>query len=192
MLQAANSIDFNSISDVIIKLSYTAQDGGESFQQSVMTLSSIQRYSGLRFISLRQMFPEGWHNFLHTTAPTPTLQFPISRAMFPINLKPGSVMLGSAEAINGKPAGSIRVQWTLAQGDDSNLPDLSLNGQAVADNVAALAAPGQSLINAPVPLSDFGIHNLNTLTANGALPKQVLDVVLIIPFDGQLSWPVSS
>ncbi|MEN3333738.1 MAG: hypothetical protein V7641_3103 [Blastocatellia bacterium] len=192
MLQAANPIDFNSISDVIIKLSYRAQDGGDSFQQSVMKLSSIQSYSGLRFISLRQMFPEAWHNFLHTTAPAPTLQFPISRAMFPLNLKPGSVMLGSAEAINSKPAGLIRVQWTLAQGDDSNLPDLSLNGQAVADNVVALAAPGQPLINAPVPLSDFGIDNLNTLTASGALPKQVLDVVLIIPFDGQLNWPVSS
>ncbi|HVG20296.1 MAG TPA: LamG-like jellyroll fold domain-containing protein, partial [Blastocatellia bacterium] len=42
MPQAANAIDFNTISDVIIKLNYTAQDGGEAFRNYVVQQESIE------------------------------------------------------------------------------------------------------------------------------------------------------
>jgi hypothetical protein len=76
-----NAFDFETISDVVIGLKYTARDGGESLRavarqaavlpgpadQSVLNLSppAFSRQSGLtRFFSLRHEFPSEWYKFL--------------------------------------------------------------------------------------------------------------------------------
>jgi hypothetical protein len=186
MPQAANAIDFNSISDVIIKLSYTAQDGGETFRKEVTQQPSIQNYSGFRFLSLRQSFPEAWHNFMHPTSGNPTMQFPILRAMFPVNLEPKSVTLGA------ESQGMISVQCLLAEGGKSDVPDLSLNGQSVANGLVQLVVPGQGVTDAPIYLSDFGITKPNTLAASQSISRHVVDVIMIIPFNGELNWSSTS
>lgn len=182
MPKAANAIDFNSISDVIVQLSYTAQDGGSDFKTKVAGLSAIANFDGLRMLSLRQNFPEAWHLFKTSKAATPELQFPILRAMFPVNLEPKSVVLG--DSTNGE----ISVQWLVAEGDMSGLPSLSLNGQPVQSGSAPLVVPDSTPTKQPVSLGDFGPTVKNSLTAGGRVPDQVEDVILIIPFAGALSW----
>ena len=184
MPQAANAIDFNSLSDVIIQLSYTAQDGGSEFRNSVTQQPAIQSFAGLRMLSLRQTFPEAWHLFKHGNAATPVLEFPILRTMFPVNLDPGSIVLGDSKTAE------ITAQWLVAAGDTTGLPTLSLNGQAVASGAVELLVPGSAPSNTPVApyLSDFGPAVKNSLTAGAKIPGQVEDVILIIPFTGGLVW----
>lgn len=182
MPKASNAIDFNSISDVIVQLSYTAQDGGADFRTSVAGLPAIASFAGVRMLSLRQNFPEAWHLFKTGNAATPALQFPILRAMFPVNLEPGSVALGDSTT------GEISVQWLVAKGDTTGLPSLTLNGQTVTNGSAVLVVPGSAPATSPVHLSDFGPSVKNSLTAGARIPEQVEDVVLIIPFTGDLSW----
>ncbi|HEX8998669.1 MAG TPA: hypothetical protein VGB07_02145, partial [Blastocatellia bacterium] len=84
--------------------------------------------------------------------------------------------------------GEISVQWLVAKGDTTGLPSLTLNGQTVTNGSAVLVVPGSAPATSPVHLSDFGPSVKNSLTAGARIPEQVEDVVLIIPFTGDLSW----
>ena len=48
-----NRIDFDTISDVIITLSYTALDGGEKFKQDVTSLEALKSSSEAHYINLK-------------------------------------------------------------------------------------------------------------------------------------------
>lgn len=193
--QAANAIDFNSISDVIVQLNYTAQDGGSAFRQKVLQQPALQTFTGLKYLSLRQLFPEAWHRFRNPHATSPTLQFPLLRSMFPLNLEPETVMLGTPKSLANVPVGTISVQWLVAEGDTTDLPQLTLNKQSpiqqtLTSYLVELVVPGTTPSTpAAVPLSSFGPTVLNTLEAGGPLPEQVVDIALIIPFTGSLQWP---
>lgn len=206
MLKAANALDFNTISDVIIRLSYTAQDGGQSFRQSVTSEAAISNFIGLRYVSLRQAFPEAWHNFMHPTSGNPTIAFPITRTMFPPNLELQTVNLGTpantkklaADPKKAPPVSTIAVQWLTADGDTKGLPPLYLNNQEVVKNLTQFTEP-PGVIGAPVTkqvaLDTLGVAKPNILEVIASppvtVPEKVIDVVLIIPFDGKLNWPGS-
>jgi hypothetical protein len=77
--------DYDTISDVIFHLRYTARDGGSSFQSNVetvqmdnlntMTLDTTNNIAGLyQVYSLRQQFSSEWVQFLKTNSTQITLQ----------------------------------------------------------------------------------------------------------------------
>jgi hypothetical protein len=109
--------------------------------------------------------------------------FPILRAVFLVNLDPKSVTLGTEN-----PQEMLIVQCLLAEGNSSEIPALSLNGQSVVNGIVQLVVPGQGVTGTPVYLYDLGISNPNTLTASEAISKRVVDVMVIIPFKGKLNW----
>ncbi len=98
MPKAANRIDFNSISDVIIHLRYTALDGGASLRDQVVKLDPIKKDTGARLISLRQEYAAEWQ----TAKAAAEFAVPIDKGMFPMNLT--SLALGDI------------AMWTFAQG----------------------------------------------------------------------------
>ncbi len=194
MPRAANPIDFNSISDVIIQLRYTAQDGGLSFYKDVSPL--VQTFSAVRFLSLRQTFPEAWHNFLNPVSGQPSLKFPILRAMFPVNLMPASVTLGApASTSKTPPPGTIGIQMLWAECAKPSLSLTKLNNAPISNNQVVLTVPSiQGDNSEPVELSSFGPSVTNELETAGSVPVNkaaITDVVLIIPFSGKLNWPTS-
>jgi hypothetical protein len=65
MPQATNRFDFNSISDVILHVRYTARDGGDTLKKAAMdAVVSAQPQDGFRLFSLRHEFPNEWRRFL--------------------------------------------------------------------------------------------------------------------------------
>src|SRR5581483_8168621 len=84
MPKATNRIDFESLSDVIIHLSYTALDAGDSaFTAHVQ--SALNPYKGAYYMSFNQTFSGPWHTFLSTqTDPrTQQLKFSLSNQIIP-------------------------------------------------------------------------------------------------------------
>lgn len=67
MPRESNRINFDSISDVIIKIRYTALDGGEAFASEVKEkLSSTgSQYVVYKYFKLKQEFSNAWHTFMN-------------------------------------------------------------------------------------------------------------------------------
>ncbi|GLV55921.1 hypothetical protein KDH_27650 [Dictyobacter sp. S3.2.2.5] len=63
--KATNRIDFDNLSDIIIHLSYTALDAGDSlFTQKVQEL--LTTFEGAYYLNLNQSYPGAWHSFVST------------------------------------------------------------------------------------------------------------------------------
>ena len=60
MPRAANRFDFESLTDVIVHLRYTALDGGAEFRRAVTGYDAVRTFAGRCEISLRQTFPAAW------------------------------------------------------------------------------------------------------------------------------------
>ncbi|HEU5228346.1 MAG TPA: LamG-like jellyroll fold domain-containing protein, partial [Ktedonobacteraceae bacterium] len=75
--KATNRIDFESLSDVVIHLSYTALDAGDGpFTQQVQ--ETLKVYEGAYYLSLKQGFPGAWHSFLSTQTSQTSQQLKVS------------------------------------------------------------------------------------------------------------------
>lgn len=63
-----NAFDFETISDVILHLKYTAREGGDPLRQAARhALASGPQDDLVRFFSARHEFPAEWHAFLNPT-----------------------------------------------------------------------------------------------------------------------------
>lgn len=80
---ATNAFDLNTISDVIMYINYTAQDGGVEFAQQVINLPEIKNYKGLQVISIRQQFNQAWNTFMTKGSAT----FSVADLPWPANLQ---------------------------------------------------------------------------------------------------------
>jgi hypothetical protein len=61
-----NHFNFNSISDVILHLKYTARDGGETLKQAAKLAADLAvPKSGVRAFSIKHEFSVDWNKFLH-------------------------------------------------------------------------------------------------------------------------------
>jgi hypothetical protein len=61
-----NQFDFSTMSDFVLHISYTAQDGGESLAQAALTcLDDILSGNGAMVLGLKQAFPDAWETFLN-------------------------------------------------------------------------------------------------------------------------------
>jgi hypothetical protein len=65
MPKATNRINFETISDIVIKLRYTASEGGMSFRQKVTGLNALKPYSGIGYLDLAQMYGSEWYKFMN-------------------------------------------------------------------------------------------------------------------------------
>jgi hypothetical protein len=99
--------DFDSISDVIMHLRYTARDGGEalagkvrdSLRQTLNQLQTLQDEQGLfRLFSVRHEFPDAW---LHTRAAGEPLTLQIRKERLPYFVQGRKVTVQSAFLLDG-------------------------------------------------------------------------------------------
>jgi hypothetical protein len=64
-----NAFDFETISDVILHLKYTAREGGDPLRQAArQALASDPQDDLVRLFSARHEFPNEWHGFLNPAA----------------------------------------------------------------------------------------------------------------------------
>jgi hypothetical protein len=96
-----NAFDFDTISDVVMRLQYTARDGGEALRtaarQAVIVPPQINR---LRLFSARNEFPAGWHDFLlpANAGATATLELDLAPERFPFRFRARTIAIDQIEA----------------------------------------------------------------------------------------------
>ena len=95
-----NAFDFNTISDVIIKLNYTAREGGDILREKARLAVIVPPQENLtRFFSLRHEFPNEWFRFMQPTdqtAASQILQFDLKQERFPFQLRGKKITIDDA------------------------------------------------------------------------------------------------
>jgi hypothetical protein len=168
------AFDYDTISDVIVNLSYTAKDDG-AFKTAVETqlvdaLTELASTQGMfRLLSLRHEQANAFHRLLHPTGDTQTASFDLGAQHFPYFLR-GRDQVMTEVTVYLKPKGDEAV-------DTAGL-SLSLNGTAVSGGWSTLA--GTVLRAGTVPLSGGPLMTW-TVTAGGVgLDAETLEDVLIL------------
>lgn len=82
MPKAYNAVDFESITDVIVTLQYTAFSGDESFQTIVE--ENLGAFNGYQSLVMGQEYSSAWYSFIQQAQP---LVFTVSPALFRPNLR---------------------------------------------------------------------------------------------------------
>ena len=88
--QDANGFDFNTLSDVVLHIRYTAREGGDPLKRAskaslVEALGAEAIKPLARLFSLKHEFPTERHRFMHPSAPAPAVgTFTIDKKRFPL------------------------------------------------------------------------------------------------------------
>ncbi len=101
MPKDCNAFDFDTISDVIIKLNYTAREGGELLRgKATDELKGLQQW---RMFSAKHEFPSQWYRFLHPSDEQPideateaqSMRLDLTQERFPFQLRGKSIEFNS-------------------------------------------------------------------------------------------------
>jgi hypothetical protein len=115
--QDCNAFDFNTLSDVILHLKYTAREGGEILKTAAKVAMQPATVDGdkaplARLFSAKHEFPTEWYRFLHPadTAESQTLQLDLTPERFPFQFRGKSIEISQVELFlklkDGVPSGS--------------------------------------------------------------------------------------
>ena len=116
--QDCNAFDFESISDFVLNLRYTARDGGDALratakQAAVLPAPSLQtpiphtpasfpKQNNLaRFFSLRHEFPSNWYKFLNplNTDTAQTMALDLSKERFPFQFRGKKISISQVDLL---------------------------------------------------------------------------------------------
>lgn len=173
--------DYNTISDVIIHLSYTAKEDG-TFRTTVetniaTTLTNFATDPGLyRLLSLKYEFPTAFHRLLHPTGATQTTEFDIGRQHFPYFLADKTLNLSNVTV------------YLQPKGKDAILtasPTIEVN-----DVSASAWTPflDTNLQEAGVLLSGDPIRTWTIEAATGGLdPEKIGDILILLRYTAPTS-----
>jgi len=166
------SFDYDTLSDVIIHISYTAKDDG-AFRTTVENqiadvLSDFAASSGLfRLISLKHEFPNALYKLLNPSGATQTTEFELGKNHFPYFLSDKDLTLSSGK-VYLKPKGKDPIETT----------GLTLKINNV--NAGTWSAFGNNMKEASVSLSGNPIRKWTIDSAANGLDKEELDDILIL------------
>lgn len=183
-----NGFDFDTISDVILKLSYTAREGGEILKNAAKkamqdTIKDVEKSPLARLFSAKHEFPTQWHQFFHPTNAIATLSLDLSLERFPFQLRGKKIEIQQIELFlslkeGTKPEELFRVDNPLA------IAITSVNGTAnnkiLNSNPSFLnGIPHLLLEDTVVPLEvSSGEKASWSITVNNETLKQVQDAIV--------------
>jgi Tc toxin complex TcA C-terminal TcB-binding domain len=137
--------DYNTITDVILHLRYTARDGGTLLKNAAVAhlrdyFSQDGATPSLRMFDLRQEFPTQWHRFLNPTNPEDgnVFELEMSPSLFPIRDKDKTL--------------KVNTIWLLARCSDAG------------DYTVVMTLPDESTIEMTLPpVNQYGgLHFMQT------------------------------
>jgi len=92
-----NAFDFSTISDVVVKLSYTAREGGDLLRQKAKeSIFVSSQENNIRTFSARHEFPNEWYRFLNpsdSTATSQILKLDLTMDRFPFLLRGKNIQI---------------------------------------------------------------------------------------------------
>ena len=185
-----NRIDFGTISDVIVKVQYTAKDDGTLADDVKKALFSAQPpypYTPAKVLDLRQAFAADWSRLLNQPAQAgiQSIGFTLTDRVILPNLK--NVMLKSADILLLTADGSVVSDGNAGSFIGLKIGDSDVQKVKVANNHGNVDLSGMTPKGTTCSLS-FTIANLpGTLLANGALNPAVLaNVVVVITYQSNV------
>jgi len=125
MPKDCNAFDFDTIADVIIRLNYTAREGGEALRQIAREAVVASPQEGLkRMFSMKHEFPSAWHRFLQegdSTLKDHKLKLELGREHFPFQFRGRSLSVQGLQLFlklrEGPDTGTV--QYDLKQDNTS-------------------------------------------------------------------------
>ena len=135
--QEFRQFDYDTISDVVIHLHYTAREGGTAFKGEVEeTLSSALtemvlqagREGLYRLFSAKQEFPNEWHQFLYSTEDHPTLALELGTDRFPLQFQDEDITIDQVALIL-QPEEGITNEDAADIGFEVKYPDPTIQDQ---------------------------------------------------------------
>jgi hypothetical protein len=168
------SFNYDTISDVIVHISYTAKDGGADFRNKVeegiiSKLSDAAADPGLyRLLSLKHEFPNAFHQLLYPSGPEQTTEFELTKQHFPYFLADKDLALSEVVKVYLKPKGKDPVPTS---GLGLRINDYDVNDWK---NFAYGLQEGE------VSLSGSPIKTWTVKTRTGGLDKEKLDDVMVL------------
>jgi len=164
---------YDTISDVIIHISYMAKDDG-AFRTTIENqiadaLTDYAASGGLyRLLSLKHEFPNAFHQLLHPSGTTQTTEFELSKQHFPYFLADKDLGLVSPVTVYLKPKGKDRVTTTGLT--------LKVNNT----NVSSWSNFAENLKEGTVSFSGNPIKKWAISAGTNGLDKEELDDILIL------------
>jgi len=127
----SNTFDYSSVSDVILRVRYTARDGGKAFRDDVLGLLGKMTWRVQRAVSTAVEFPLHWHAFLTPPADATeqrlTFTFPAGSAHYDVSsARLTAVHAQLALGPKGKVDTDFPVTLEIGLGGSSSVP-LSFN-----------------------------------------------------------------
>lgn len=181
MPKANNRFDFNTISDVILHVQYTAEDGGATLASAANAhLASVLPEYGMATLSLRQQLPGAFYRFLNpdNAGDDQVLSFELVRAHYPF-YAPDNVQISRLHVlVFSKHGGSFEAEITLPEqpvAEKEIHTDPSLDNTHHLDwNLPALPS-GLGAVSMKLKKDDAA--NFQSLTE-----ADIEDIVLVITF----------
>ncbi len=126
--------DFDTITDVVLHVRYTAREGGEVLKAAAVNnlqnlISKAQTVGSVRLFSVRHEFPTQWAKFQSATINPPTAP----TAELQLNLVPELYPFWAQAPVAGKPAKPIAVkavEFFVEMPPGSTTPALNMNDKA--------------------------------------------------------------
>lgn len=147
MPKESNRLDYASLTDVVIRLRYTALDGGAAFASEVRRKVNGIPYRAQRAFNLAVNFPTPWYGFCHppSEATQQNLEFIMGRGWFPANLHLGQVveidaLLQLAEGV--APGGTLQASLRIGSGNGAPQVPLSFDASKGVAVVTGLTLNG--------------------------------------------------
>lgn len=170
------AFDYDSISDVILHISYTALDDGALRDtveaQIVDELTEVASTTGLeRAFSLRHDFPDAFHLLMHPAGATQTTDIDLGPQHFPYFLSTLDITASGA---------AIFLQSRTADPVDTTGLKLKIGGTTAS---TWSTPPGTTLRTAPATLSG-PLHKSWTIQVTGGAlePADVADIFLLVKY----------
>ncbi len=189
---AVRQFDYDTISDVEIRIDYTARDGGSSFRQDVEqglqgALSdalAVASENGIAMVlSAKKDFAVDWERFLRPAEgqTSTVMEVPITSDRFPYLLRSSALEVASVELLmvgEGYSAGDADATLSSPSGAELTMPFLAANGSL-----------GGSFGTSPEEVGDqpWGLDLGSAISIDNA--DEVEDLWVIVRFNATLPSP---
>ncbi len=184
--KAANRINFETISDVIITLSYTALDGGNEFRKKVTSLEKLKHYSEAYYFNLKQAFPGEWQTFINSNTDTNSQQqfsFNISSEIIPPHIEDAK-LTGIIFKLDAHDVSSNQSFITLEIANGQPI-EINLQDKNIADvkKLSNEQFAGNWVIN-------FDLNKVpDSLKKGEFLNSEIVNnIELILTYEGEINW----
>ncbi|MEP3047169.1 MAG: neuraminidase-like domain-containing protein [Roseibium sp.] len=197
MPKAANRIDYNALSDVIVQLRYTSSDGGEKLRGQVVKLDPVKDYSASNLYPLAQRWSSQWYAFMqdHSNTAEQVLKLPLTFPIAPPQVDVDAVgsvafyldVLGGASAAGNylsviPPGTTTELPVEIGTGNSGAL------SQRISNYIGEWQLVFRLKVDDEAPSITEGVAP-SSITKNGFLdPAKLLNIGMTISYGGTLDW----